>query len=84
MRLDGLYAFSNPDLRDIYKKLNNWKWDSRLGEKPDNWDNLPHYSPDINKTSKTMYVTPILNRIALLLGEDNLKDLKYEIISETQ
>lgn len=56
---------SNSDLIEIGDKLNHWKWDARLGEKPENWDGMLNYTlgEDHNIPTKRDIIRPYLEYI---------------------
>ena len=63
----------------VYDTLNHWEWDSRLGDKPAGWDNMPRYTLKKflwsticreNKRARTRsrIIEPILQYIDGLIG----------------
>lgn len=52
---DVMKELTKQELIEIYNSLNHWKWDSRLGDKPYNWDNLPDFNLSSNHTANTKY-----------------------------
>ncbi len=72
---------SKQDLIEVYDNINNWKWDSRLGEEPNNWNELPDYIwvNHHNHPTKRDIVKPITNFIQQKISEKDL--LKYHHIN---
>lgn len=52
--------------------MNCWHWDDRLGDKPDNFDNLPNWIVDLSQESKNKYITPIMNAIEDRIGRKEI------------
>ncbi|RCK12311.1 hypothetical protein DT075_14365 [Bacillus licheniformis] len=63
----NLREFSKKELAEIHYNLNSWKWDYRLGAKPENWDELPNWEP-LNVLSKRLYILPIMDEILNIVG----------------
>lgn len=49
--------YSKKELAEIWNNLNCWKWDNRIGDKPENWDTIPDFH--LNKT----YTLPTKSKI---------------------
>lgn len=68
---EQLADFPETVLEDIYRTLNTWNWHEKLGEKPENWDELPNYRKphmDECETKEDIirpYMTAIRARIAV-------------------
>lgn len=68
---EQLADFPESVLEDIYRTLNTWNWHETLGEKPENWDELPNYRKphmDECETKEDIirpYMTAIRARIAV-------------------
>lgn len=64
-----------PEICDI---LNHWKWDDRLGEKPEGWDALPYSRPlefwarRKEKLTKYIIIHPVIKAIEDLAGEKSI------------
>lgn len=56
-------------LAAIWNTLNCFKWDSRLGDKPKNYDDLPDFKPHIKKGTKREYISPIMIEIEKIIGK---------------
>lgn len=56
----------------VWCNLNCWKWDELLGEKPEDWDNIPSYIDNIH--SKNDYISPIMHQIDKTVKH---KDISY-------
>lgn len=65
--MQNLRGFSKKELAEIYHKLNSFKWDYRLGAKPENWDELPNWRP-FNVLSKRLYIAPLMDKIQNIIG----------------
>lgn len=63
--------YSKRELAEIWNTLNTWKWDDRLGEKPDNWDSLPDFNFTENHKNPTKrdYIKPYTTYIMNKIGE---------------
>lgn len=72
-----LDKYSKQDLIEIQHKLNRWKWDNRLGEKPKDWDDMPDYivNNPYNFPTKYEFMKPITNYIKQKINEK--ESLKY-------
>lgn len=57
--------YSEEELCQIYNALNQWDWDSILGEKPKNWDKMSQHR-------KHKIVQPIRNHIESEIGRKKL------------
>ncbi|UNY49156.1 hypothetical protein sp82g_219 [Bacillus phage SP82G] len=68
MNLNNLEKYSKKELMQIYRNLNNWKWDYRLGEKPKGWDNLPNKGAKLELASKQIYTLSAIQRIQERMG----------------
>lgn len=73
-----LSRFTEEELCQIYDNLNSWRWDDRLGEKPNGWDNLPNFrSTRIGErlfNSKFKIITPIKHEIVCMVGNKKLHE----------
>lgn len=67
-----LNKFTTEELCSIYNNLNYWKWDERLGRKPDNFEHLPDYQKKRYGISKDTYITPIIKEIRRRVSEHDL------------
>lgn len=72
----GLSRFTKEELCRIYDNLNSWRWDDRLGKKPNGWDDLPNYRrTSIGKmffNSKYKIIRPIMAQIEEEIGKKKL------------
>ena len=68
--------YSKSELCEIYNVLSHWGWDDRIGEKPENWDNIPRYyrSPIKELLFKNRYkiLKPYIDSIKMVVGEKAL------------
>lgn len=77
-----LNNFSEAELQSIYKSLNCWEWDARLGKPPVMFEALERYKKPhsirrrfeslfraIWPFTKSDYVEPIMREIRVLLAE---------------
>ena len=85
----NLNNISKAQWPSIYYNLNRWEWDDRLGDKPDNWDNMPEFyrgcfAPIKNAFLNTRYETlkPIMHYIRLCTGERELLHYNNVVILE--
>lgn len=74
-----LSILSEHELCEIYWKIHDNQWDDRLGEKPENFDELPIYADKwyqrlFKAKSKTYYLDPYRCGIRALIGHDGLYD----------
>lgn len=70
-----LEKYSKRELCEIYSNVNRWKWDERLGEKPERFDDLPKYNIHwwhklAKRKTKADYLDPILYTIQCMLGHE--------------
>lgn len=76
---EKIKALSNQDLIEIHDTLNCWKWDDRLGKKPEDWDTMPHFKNSfcvlnfhkISKKAKTKHniIKPLMECIELTIPQ---------------
>lgn len=61
----GLKTMPDSMLISIYRSLNCWKWHDALGEKPDDWDEMPNYrKPHMDEcVTKEEIIRPYMNVI---------------------
>lgn len=69
-----LSKFTDRELCNIYERLNNWEWDNRLGEMPENFNHLPN-TKGTNVRSKDKYIKPYMVEIRKRVPVHDL--LKY-------
>lgn len=63
-------TFDKQTMLEVRSKLNNWKWDNRLGNMPANWETLAWYNHDDDyenllkrRITKSSYIDPIIEHI---------------------
>lgn len=76
---DVLSRMSEQELCEVYWVIRSNQWDERLGEKPNDFDNLPlcadkWYQRLLKMKSKNYYLNPYLSGINTLVGHDALYD----------
>lgn len=57
-----LYALTNEEMHEVHYNLNKWRWCELLGDKPNNWDNLPKWQKGFLgrfKLSRQHFISPI-------------------------
>lgn len=74
-----LNEYSTDELCEIYNNLNSWRWDERVGEKPDNFDKLPKYNVHwwhklFKRKTKSDYLVPVIHFLYYILPR---KDYLY-------
>jgi hypothetical protein len=67
--------FSKTELLEIHDNLSSYNWDDRIGDKPDGYDNYPHYSKNKWQITKVTIIRPYFQAIESLLSEREI--LKY-------
>lgn len=73
-----LSNFTDEELCSIYSNLNCWRWDERLGPKPEKWDRLPDFRSGLFGNlfpDKYKILHPYLRYIKKKVGEKEL--LRY-------
>lgn len=83
-KIEPLNNFSEEELRSIYKRLNRWEWDARLGKPPVMFEILERYKKPhsirrrfenffraIWPFTKADYIEPVMQEIRILLAERN-------------
>ncbi|GAA5417931.1 hypothetical protein Pryu01_03009 [Paraliobacillus ryukyuensis] len=60
--MECLKGMSEQDMIEIHCNLNGWEWDSRLGEKPKYFDDMPNRDRT-SKFDKYSKITPIMKEI---------------------
>ena len=73
-----LADFTGEELCSIYLTLNFWRWDERLGPKPDKWDRLPDFRRGLFKNvrpDKSKIISPYMDSIREKIGEKEI--LRY-------
>lgn len=80
MALLRIAEYSKDVLCEIYDRVNSWQWDGRLGDMPEDFENLPDYNWKwyhrlLRRKSKMKYIHPICEAIRDLVGEKEL--LRY-------
>lgn len=84
MKLYELHRLGRNELTEVYYNLSSWKWDYRLGVKPDGWDDMPNWDDNVSVLSKRLYVMPILQEIISLVGRKYLyKYLHLNVLGKT-
>lgn len=76
---DVLSRLSEQELCEVYWVIQSNQWDERLGEKPNNFDNLPlcaekWYQKVLGVKSKDYYLNPYHCGICALVSHDVLYD----------
>lgn len=76
---DVLSRLSEQELCEVYWVIQSNQWDERLGEKPNNFDNLPlcaekWYQKVLGVKSKDYYLNPYHCGICALVSHDVLHD----------
>lgn len=76
---DVLSRMNEQELCEVYWVIQSNQWDERLGEKPNNFDNLPlcsdkWYQRLFRMKSKDYYLNPYHIGINALVGHDTLCD----------
>lgn len=66
--MDVLSGFTRKELAEIYCNLNCYKWDDRLGEMPDGFDEMPNYDKS-TAFSRHFHIKPYLNGIVARTSE---------------
>ena len=88
-----LNSLTTEELCEIYYNLNCFRWDDRIGEKPDGFDDLPRnrfkwYHRFTRKTTKRDYVEPMLMIVKDILPEKDyshwLNVKKYKMMTNEQ
>ena len=70
-----LSKFTTKELCEIEHNLNAWKWDDRLGEKPDGWDGMPDYKSPFKRRfikTKIAILLPIMKNIKNIVGQKEI------------
>lgn len=84
---------STEELCEVYYNLNGYRWDDRIGEKPEGFDDLPTwrnkwYHRFTRKTTKRDYVEPMLMIVKDTLPEKDyshwLNVKKYKLMTNEQ
>ena len=88
-----LNSLTTDELCEIYYNLNGFRWDDRIGEKPDGFDNLPTrryklYHIFTRRTTKKDYVEPMFMIVKDILPEEDymhwLNVKKYKMMTNEQ
>ena len=65
---DAIQKLNDEQLGRAWARLNTWKWDINLGEKPAGFDDLPYHEED-DEIDKYRIVSPVMKLIETEFGE---------------
>lgn len=73
----NLKSFSQDELCEIYHNVNEWRWDDRLGDKPEGFDSLPDFNWRLRhkiarRKTKEEIIGPVFREIKKLVPEKEL------------
>lgn len=80
--LKSLSKLNEDELCELYWKIRDWQWDEKMGEKPNNFDNLPEYADKwyqllFRKKSKEYYLKPYRYGIERLVYREKLREFHF-------
>lgn len=85
--ISNLNNVPRPEWPAIYHNLNSWKWDDRLGVKPEHWDSIPEFYRGHFRSVKNFILNnrykilrPVMNYIRLYVGERELLHYNYVVV----
>ncbi len=69
-----LKEYSIEELCEIYDNVNRFRWDERIGEKPEEFDNLPKYNIHwwhklMRRKTKAYYLDPVFYTLKCMLPQ---------------
>lgn len=85
----SLEGYTTEELCEIYENLNSWKWDDRIGRKPEGWDKFPKYNYHwyhklIRRRTKMYYIEQPMEQIENVVPKKEI--LRYHnvhVLGET-